>query len=206
MDLKLLKFIDKLKRGPAVLFLGQGSLSLDSENDVFLNAIVTKFFGAQNNSAITYDEILESKQIGDFESRLAWMQTRGSRITVPDSLRIIGRYPWNAVFSSCIDDIWHRAFNTEFRQLYRICSERLNPEDQRNRAILHCTYLFGCVGRGEVAEIPPLDMLSKIQRDMVAQNLAQRLPSIVTPLGTLVVEGYLLDKDWFDVNKFFPIS
>ena len=205
MDTILRKFIEKLKKGPSVLFLGQGSLSLDSGKDLFLDSIIKKYSQKSDTGSISYDEILDSKKIDEFESRLAWMQNLSNRIAVPDSLKIIGRYPWNSVFSSCIDNIWHRAFETEFRQLYRICSERFNPEDQRNRIVLHCTYLFGCVERGDIEDIPPLDLLSKIHRDMAAQNLAQRIPQLVTALGTFVVEGYSPHNDWFEIKKFYPI-
>jgi hypothetical protein len=205
MDESLTMFIDKLKRSPAVLFLGQETLRLDSGNDMFLQAIAEKYFSGQEKTIETYKDILVKDTQGDIEAKLAWLQLRCERITVPESLKMIGRFPWNSVFSSCFDDVWHRAFEVDYRRLYSICTDSLNPPDQRNRAVLHCTYLYGCVGRGKASEVPPFDILAKVQRDMYAQNLAQRIPEIVTPLGVLAIDGYSPSSDWFTEEKFVPI-
>jgi hypothetical protein len=51
MDAHLLKFFEKLGRNPAVIFLGQNTLRIDSGEDLFLNAINAKYFDEADNQA-----------------------------------------------------------------------------------------------------------------------------------------------------------
>jgi hypothetical protein len=62
---------------------------------------------------------------------------------------------------------------------------------------LHLTYLFGSITDSDETEIPPLseDKYEDRQFDEV-NPLLTRINQHITPLGTLVIEGYNPDQDW----------
>jgi len=200
---ELQDFFNKLNGGPAVLFLGQNYLRLDTGGDPFLAEIQAKFGGSATGAA--YDLLFEgiANQSGD--SALAWMTERCRRLLSPEWLRTVAGYQWSSVYSSAIDTIWLSAFRNEWRDIWPIFEEHYFPRDPRNRRILHCTFLFGSINQTEQQQRAPLSKFELLSRKPIAVNLARRLPDILTPLGTLVIEGYAGDEDWLSISDFYPV-
>jgi len=196
-------FWNRVIRGPVVLFLGQKYLSLDTGVDPLLAEIRAKYGGLETD--VDYDVLFEgsAKQSGD--AALAWMTERCRRLFPPQWLRSIADYQWSSVYSSAIDPIWLAAFRNEWREVAPIFEDQYFPRDPRNRRILHCTHLFGSVNQTEVQLRAPLSQLEFYTRKQVAVSLIRRLPDILTPLGTLVIEGYAGDHDWLKLSDFYPI-
>jgi hypothetical protein len=67
----------------------------------------------------------------------------------------------------------------------RSSKKKYRPRDPRNKSILHCTYLFGCVNRTDPGERPPLNKSEWRSRRQVAIALTRRLPELLTPRGVL---------------------
>lgn len=198
-------FCRRLDEGPALLFLGQGTLGIESGKDSFLAEVLRKYHRTGISSVPTYDDLLANSSDSSPEQALAWMHQLCNRVAVPPWLGVVANYPWSGIFTSAIDAVWDRAFQSEHRELYKIFEERVRPLDPRNRMILHCTYLFGCVDRASPEDRPPLSALEKIQRRQVAIALARRLAEIITPFGILAIEGYRWDDDWLKAEDFYPI-
>jgi hypothetical protein len=197
------EFCSRLKRGPAILFLGQDYLRLESGVDPFLSEILRKY-GKVTEPDTQYDLILESDAKNSPEASLAWMQKLCDRFSIPPWLSTVGEFAWSAVFTSAIDLIWVKAFRSDWRELQPIFEEKYKPHNPRSRQVLNCNFLYGRVDRVDESEHPPLTKLEFLRRKQIAVSLARRLPETVTALGVLVIEGYGL-LDWLKLEEFIPI-
>lgn len=194
----------RLNRGPAVLLLGQDHLRLESGEDPFLRDVLTKY-GPPGELPMEYGLILRSRASESIDESVAWMHERSERLSIPQWLKTVGSFPWNSLYTSAIDTVWYRAFRSEWRELYPIFESKYQPIDIRSRTILHCTFLFGCVNRSEANERPPLTRREWLKRKQEATVMARRLPEVVTPFGTLVIEGYGHNHDWFAIENLLPL-
>lgn len=197
--------VNRLKRGPALLLLGQDYLRLGLGADPFLSEVVRKF-GVPGLHADTYSRLFDTTASRDSEAALAWMHALSRRLSAPPSLNTIAAFPWNAVYTTAIDDLWIPAFRLSWRDLQYIPDDRYIPSDPRNRLLLHVTMLFGSVSRTEASEVAPLSRLAWLKRRQIATALARRIPELLTPLGTLVIEGYDPARDWFSIEDFLPLA
>ncbi len=193
-----------LKRGPAFLLLGQDYLRLETRSDPFLNEVLRKL-SRSPGAGSSYDLLLDGIPLDNVETILSWMDERCRRLAVPQWLKAVSEFSWNGIYTSAIDSIWPAAFRTPWRELHPIFEEKYKPSDSRNRTVLHCTYLFGCVNRTDEAERPPLARFELTKRRQVAVALARRLPELVTPLGVLVIEGYAAARDWLRPEDLAPV-
>lgn len=203
MSDKRLDLFVKLKTGPAALFLGQNYLQLESGTDPFLSAIIQKY--GNDSHELDYHQILRGIAHESIESSLPWMYQLSKRIAIPNWLKTVSGYAWCNVYTSAIDVVWPRAFISKWRELEYLFEEKYNPANPRNRLRLLCTFLFGNVGRSDENERMPLTDIEFIKRQQVAISLARRLPEILTPFGTLIIEAYHGNKDWFSTPLMLPI-
>jgi hypothetical protein len=189
----------KVKGGPTFLLLGQDYLRLESGIDPFLSEVLRKY-GDAEMEPVSYNQIFECRAKDLNEIALAWMQERCERLSPPQWLKTVASFSWNGVYTSAIDTIWMRAFRLEWRELQPLVDEKYKPSDPRNRSKLLCTFLFGNVNRTGESERPPLSRREWAKRNRVANNLLQRLPEIITPLGILLIDGYAGKRDWLSLN------
>jgi len=199
-----LDLYERLKQGPSLLFLGQESLSLETGVDPFLAEIIRKY-GAGNNNTIGYYNILGNEGSKSIESTLAWMQEKCRHLSVPLWMQTVAEFAWSGIYTTAIDVIWQRAFVASWREIEPIFSEEKDPIDARSRSKLHCTYLFGAVDQASSDQRPPMTRMEMNKRRQVAIGLARRLPRLVTPFGTLIVEGYSSNTDWLPLDDFLAI-
>lgn len=200
----LQQFWERLGNGPAFVFLGQGYFGLDSGADPFLAEVRTKF-GGPDISDRPYELLFEGSAQQSGTDAFAWLSERCRRLSAPGWFGSVSDYPWSGFYSSAIDSVWTTALRNDWREIAPIFEDTYFPRDPRNRRVLHCTFLFGSVNQTEASERPPLTSLEYLRRKPVATSLARRLPDEVTPLGTLVIEGYLGDSDWFSLEDFYPV-
>ena len=166
MDSTIETFITRIRQGPVVLLLGQGYLAIETGVDPFLREIIRKY-GPALESPPSYGDMLEGEASTLEASALAWMDERCRRLPAPDWLGLVSSYPWSAVYTSAIDSIWFPGFRNVWRELQPIFDERFRPPDPRNRLMLHCTFLYGCVNRTEENERPPLSRSEWRRRRLV---------------------------------------
>lgn len=137
------KFYEHLKRGPALLFLGQRHLAIESGQDPLLSEILRKY-GGGGNRVLSYHQIFEGEAGKAPSVALAWMHERCKRFSASESTKIISEFVWSSLYTSAIDVVWYPTFRKEWRELQPIFEESYKPSDPRNRFKLHCTFLFGC--------------------------------------------------------------
>lgn len=193
----------RLARGPAFLMLGQRYLALESGADPLLREVSRKL--QQDPPFSSYAAFLNAPLPMDREAWLAWLDERCRRIAGPKWLELVAEYPWSGFFTTAIDSVWPKYMRQPWRELQPLFEEKFRPTDPRNRGVLHCTYLFGSVNRTEEGERPPVTRFEWSRRSQVAVGLARRLPELVTPLGTLIIEGYSGSDDWLPPEQLMPI-
>lgn len=197
-------FYKRLNDGPALLLLGQDYLKIESGYDLFLNEILNANSDI-NRERHYYDELFGLNLNTKLEKSLEMLNNISDRIGVPKWLEIVSEYQWNNVYTSAIDTIWTKAFKKEYRKLSKIYDEKYYPIDPRNRTDLHCTFLFGCVDRTGDLEYPPLSKRELIKKHQKSISFITRLPEIITPFGTLVIEGYEGERDWLKPEDIYPV-
>ena len=195
-------FWEQLNRGPAVLFLGQDYLRSETGSDPLLREVRGRFGGSDESSG--YRLLFEGTANESGDSALAWMSERCRRLSPPEWVQSVAAFPWNSVFSSAIDPLWHPAFRNDWREVAPVYDHEYYPSDPRNRRVLHCTHLFGSLNSSEPAERPPLSSMEFLARIRTARNLADRLKDTVTPMGVLAIAAYNGDSDWFSLDEFYP--
>ena len=188
---------ERLAKGPAVLFLGQGYLGLQNGgNDPYLHAIGEKFALAPVSS---YQDLPGRWPSKDRERLFSTLQNISQRIAVPDWLDAAAKVSWNAVITSAFDEVVERALRADWRRVDPIWNSKREPEDPRDRSNLHVFKLFGSVTSNRPDEQPPVDDVSLIERGRDAAAMLDRIPSLVTPMGVLAIEGFGSD-DWLEIR------
>jgi len=198
--MELEEVLTRLAKGPAVLFLGQHYLATDTGSDPLLAEFLKKYKPTTTNNN-SYTQLLDGFDATQGEATLSWIDERCKRIAPPEWLKIVSDYPWNAVFTSAIDSVWPGCFRNSWRDVNLILEEKYNPSNPRNQLLLHCTCLFGCVNKADDSERPPLNSFELLKRKYIANVLAHRIPDTLTPWGTLLIEGYSEETDWFSLNE-----
>ena len=200
---KLEDFIDRLTSGPIFLFLGQDYLKLETNEDLFLSQIIRKY-SPENGQPQNYYDIFTSQASLNPEEALSWMLNKCMHIPIPKPLDTISGYAWSGIFTSTFDGILARAFRSEWREVQQIFDDSFRPSEPRNRQKLHIHHLYGSVEAIDPSGFPPLREDELWNRQAMAVVLANRLPELITPLGTLVIEGYA-KSDWFTPQEMFPV-
>lgn len=195
---------DRLKQGPSFLFLGQDYLRIETGEDPLLCEIIRKY-GPQSVEAPNYYCLFEGDAAQHRDVALAWMDERCKRLSVPDWLQTVAQFAWSGIYTSSIDSILLAAFRSAWREVQPIFEEKFNPSDPRNKRVLHCTLLFGSLNQADEMTRAPLTRFEWTKRRQVAVSLARRLTELVTPLGSLFIEGYKGSLDWFTPDELLPI-
>lgn len=195
---------ERLKRGPSYLLVGQAWLKGVSGRDVFLEQAARKFNGV-NAAEAGYSALLETSASANYQEAVAWLNHRCASIPMPEAFEIIGEFVWNGIATSAIDDVLIRSLRRPWRDVQRVTDRHYQPADPRSRTKLHVWCLFGNVGAAEPDGWPPLTQLQFIQRKAVATVLADVLPSLLTRLGVLCIEGYDPRSDWLTTEAVYQI-
>ncbi|QDV11483.1 hypothetical protein CA51_13470 [Rosistilla oblonga] len=188
------KLFAGMSEGPAVLLMGQDLLRQYGSEDYFLSTCQARF-GLE--SANSYDDLIAN--CGEAKSLMPIWHDISSRIAVPDDLEKLTSLPWNCVLTSSIHDVLDRALAADWRSVTPVLDDTTFPSDPRNRVKLSLYKLFGCVTRDESREQPPTDEMEQLERDGVAATMLRQLPTLVTPRGTLFIDG-LDEADWLDTK------
>ena len=203
--MRLAEFIGRIKGDrPSCLFLGQSYHRGDHPTDPLLEAAIKKYeISLKNEHSSDYNDLLTVRLKVPESNILSWLATRSDRIAPPKHLEILAGVAWSSVYTSAIDTVVHRALRNMWRNIEPVLSADHIPSDPRRKTNLHVNYLFGRVDRIRDDEVPPLSRLQYAKRIAAATSILSRLPEIVTPLGTLAIEGYQPSRDWLHMEQFY---
>lgn len=195
-------FIEQLRDGPGVVFLGQEYLALETGVDPLLAATARKY-GIPRTTSAGYQGLLTSDFTAQAPASHAWLNDRSREVATPAWLTVVSSYSWSAAVVAPVDSVWVDAFRQPWREVVPLYDETHHPAEPRDRTNLHCTVLFGCVRWPEVTPIP-LDDFDKRARTQAAVGMLRRLPDLLTPKGVLAIEGYSTD-DWLSPADLTPV-
>ena len=193
--------VEALRAGPAVLFLGQRILSAYSQTDHFLTAVSAKLALPEDAG---YSGLPDAWSKWTTDTLPGFLQGISSRVAVPEGLAVLAAAPWNAVLTTGVTEVVERALRVGGRTVVPRWNPSFVPEDPRNRSRLHLSYLFGCVNGEATADRPPGSRIELLKRHVVAQRILGEIPSLVTPRGVLVIDGYDPADDWLRVDQLTP--
>lgn len=182
------EIIKRIENGPAVLLLGQSYLSLETGEDQFLRMISKKYNNSNNYES--YKSILDWKITENSNDVISWMYKLSKSIPVPEWIDSISKIPWSAVYTSSFDTVLNRVFENEWRSIQPIFDDKFRISDPRDKLNLHITYLMGGVEDVDIKKRVSLSKGEYLRRKPVINNLLNRLPSIITPKGVLIIDGY----------------
>jgi len=196
------QFLERLNRGPAALLLGQAHLRLGGSLDPFLAAISRKL-SVDSLTTLSYS-ILFTPTASVDPALQEWLDAKSRTFATSPQLDVIAQYAWIGVWCSAIDTLWAEAFENSWREVQKVFSENFHSPDPRNRKRLHCTFLFGSISRVESDERAPLSRLDYLRRRGRSQTLANRIPPVLGPTGTLAIDGYS-PYDWFSPEDLVDV-
>lgn len=188
--------LERLPAGPAFLILGQASDSMGGDRPRLLaQAAAMAALEVPGYDALARTTPPERRRL---YQALAAVSLDSA---VPDWLEEVARYPWNGVLTTRVDAEVARAFDNEWRRV--VPSAAPSPSRHpRSSSELRVWMLFGGAALPE-EEQPPADNFEFVTRRRAAAELVQRLPdTLVTPRGTLLIDGYALG-DWLATDDVF---
>ncbi len=185
-------FQEALQRGPSILFLGQETLRFQTGIDPLLQELGKHY--AVERPLANYRQLLDFTANGT-NPNFDWLSTCCAKLGPPAWLVSVAEYPWSAVYSSAIDNIWSLAFKTSWRAIQPYYCP--SPDNyRRNKLRIACNHLFGGIGAPETEGRPPLKQLGFITCEQLANAIIATLDTVITPIGSLVIEAYDPENDW----------
>lgn len=197
------EIIKRIESGPAVLLIGQNYLSMETGEDQFIKMIGRKY-NSYNDSDLDYKSILTWKIDEKTADVVSWMYKLSRSIAIPEWLDSISKISWASVYTSSFDTVLNRVFASEWRSIQPIYDDKFRLTDSRDRLNLHITYLMGGVEEIDINKRPPLTQGEFFRRKTVINTLLNRLPSVITPKGVLIIDGYNLN-DQLSLEDLAPI-
>lgn len=198
MQRKQQQLLERLPGGPAFLLLGQSSDKLGGDQTLLQRA------AAQAGTGPVEDyHTLASLPRGERVRLHRALAEISAADDVPEWLEEVARYPWNGVLTTRVDSQAARAFDTEWRRV--VAGTTAGPgRHPRSSSELRVWSLFGGVALPDEQQ-PPLDVLEAATTRRAALDLLQRLPdALVTPRGTLLIEGYD-EQDWLRPEDLYAL-
>lgn len=193
-----------LKEKPLVLFLGQ---EYSSEHDG--DPVLKKFKAHLNildNENDGWLGVIKSNKVT--HASYEWLAERFERNILPESKDIIFEVAWSALFTTSIDPKITTRLETKGRVPESIISKDHYARVARSRSRPPVHYVFGKANELEGNYSVPINYFQLAQRKSIHSNpILSRIEETTTPLGLLVVDGYVEDKDWLSPDELLaPLS
>ncbi|QAT84799.1 hypothetical protein EJ065_3235 [Corallococcus coralloides] len=188
---------------PVVLFLGQG-WSTEQNTDPTL-AVFTEYVGAPSQNIHSWRQLIESQSISP--ANMEWLSERFSRQVPSEAALSVLDLPWSAVFTTSIDPNLARRFETRGRQPESVLSIGQFARVPRSRSRPPIHFLYGRANETSPGARAPRSRMELRQRSIHAADMLNRISETTTPLGVLVIEGYISERDMLAADELLaPIS
>ncbi|SEK73285.1 hypothetical protein SAMN05444354_102194 [Stigmatella aurantiaca] len=189
---------------PVVLFLGQSAWSSSEKKDSILAAVLDRL-GRLDQIARGWPALIDSDTLA--AENMHWLSERFNRNVQSEAMQDLLDLSWSAVFTTSIDPQLTRHLETRGRQPEVILSKGHFARVPRSRSRPPVHYLFGRSDEMTVDARVPRSRMELRQRAVHAADMVNRVAETTTPLGLLVLEGYVPGCDWLAIDDLLaPIS
>ena len=192
---------DALDRGvPLVAFLGQRA-GWSADADPVLSLALAKL---GREPVEGWKALLSRTQHPEhFDT---WLEERFARRAPSQEQVAIADLPVSAVFTSSIDPGWSNLIAVGGREPETILIGDPLPPVMRSKRRPPIFFLFGRAGPGPVETRPPSTVQMLAQRRLRhSANMLRNLLEVATPVGLVVVEGYLPAQDWLRAEELLAV-
>lgn len=192
---------DTLKNGrPCILVLGQDASSIEDRPDPVLELFLTHL-SRPATAPRTWRALLAPPLISE---DLAWVTERFERNVVNESLEMTLDLPWSAVFTSSIDPQVTRRLESRGREPEAILAADHHPAVPRSTVRPPVYFLYGRSSDQHDSTRPPRSIAELKRRNAKhVAPLLSRLEETATVLGTIVIDGYVPERDWLELDELF---
>lgn len=181
------------EKRPLVLLLGEDAWSDSPSGDVLLTASLQKLDSVSKQYDGWSGMLAEPLPAGHY----GWLAERFERRVHPPFVEVLRELPWSAVFTSSIDPTLVRLLTYRGREPEPILTEGERPRAARSNVRPPLYYLFSRAGEQDARAQPPSSRIQlNTRRAQHAVPLLNRIRETATPLGTIVVEGFLRGNGW----------
>ena len=182
------------EKRPLVLLLGQDAWIDSEQGDPLLASVLAKL-GRSGEVERGWAGMLAAEHVPS--SHYDWLAERFERRVHPPYVEIVSELPWSAVFTSSVDPTLVKLLSRRGREVEPILTAGEHPRAARSTARPPLYYLFSRAGQHDLNAQPPTNEFELIRRR--AQHtvpLLNRILETATPLGTIVVDGFLHGDGW----------
>ncbi len=181
---------------PAVLFLGQ-DFARAGESDVVLDALLTRLEVSSRSTPARWREVFAGRAITNLDYQ--WLTERFDRRVPTEGLEHVFELPWSGVFTTSLDHRVAGLLETRGRLPETILAADHFSRAPRSKARPAVHYLFGRAA-DEPANAPKstLELKRKLATNTIP--LLNRIKESATPLGLVVVDGFVQASDWLELD------
>ena len=182
------------EKRPLVLLLGQDAWSDSSGGDSLLVSVLEKL-GRSGEGERRWAEMLVEEPVP--ADHYSWLAERFERRVHPPFIEVLRELPWSAVFTSSVDPTLVRLFSHQGREVEPVLTAAEHPRAARSTSRPPLYYLFSRANEQDSKAQPPTDRIGLItRRTRHAVQLLDRIRETATPLGMIVVDGFLQGDGW----------
>lgn len=186
---------------PVVLFLGQ-SFSSGTADDPVLLQLLSRL----NREKSAKPNWMQAVPLATED--IQWAAERFERSVYSDSVSNLFDVGWSCVFTTSIDPKISNALETRGRVPESILARDHFPRVPRSRSRPAVHYLLGRADETDLQYRAPKTKLEIKQRiSLHANQFINRIAETATPLGLLVIDGFVAEEDWLPVDDLLaPLS
>lgn len=188
---------ERLQTGRVFLFLGFDYLRGTFDHNPTLQ-ILEEIFERKFNQ---FSDIYNSDYNIDISSSFHRLKNKIDNVPTNMVLGPISKIKWNSVYTSSIDDLCLSRLANNNRSTKAICNN--SREVTFSRSELSINYLFGLFNRSEPYDAVPTSKVNFVKRKRTANLMLNELVESMSPLDTLVINGWDEKSDPFDAESLF---
>lgn len=183
---------------PVVLFLGQDFFRVE-ESESVLNAFMERLEGKPAQPEAKWRDVLRARNITTADYQ--WLSERFDRRVPTEGLEKVFDLAWSGVFTTSLDHRIAGLLETRGRLPETVLAADHYSRAPRSKARPAIHYAFGRAIDAERSSPPPKSSI-ELKRRLSAHTvpLLNRLRETATALGLVVIDGFIPESDWLEID------